>query len=252
MKKNLTIGASVLVAGILLWLFQLGGIDYIRTLFPTITIEARSTTREAVETFLTGEKVRFFLQGVRSEKVFWILNEEEVYPGGVQLEYVFPFDEADPLGVTRDHRIDVFFKHDKDYQAVSTMVRTQNIKYQVCVETHDWTMSILASRSLGDHWVFDNGWLSQSENGIFQRKVGLTFEPVADTAEVVGTTVTAEAWSQVLTRPEYLAWSEGLPAGRRPNVWLTYEFVDLDGDQRLEIAKSLSDILSEECPLPLR
>ena len=235
----------------------------------TVIIEKRSLTRGVVEVFMAGEKIRFALQDVESETVFWLFDEKELYSGGIEYEHAFAFDKNEPDGLEKVHRIDSFFKYNDSYQTTSTMVRVQNSRLVACVEIQGENISVVANKGLSDRWVLQKGWLSKSEGGVFQPKADLMFQPVAGTPEVLTTTVTPEAWSEVLTHPEYLAWSPdgdwitprtfglinanrrlwaGVATTRTSNAWLTYEFQNTDGDERLEIVSPLSGTLSEECP----
>lgn len=122
----ITIGV-ILVAGIATWISSGGGSTIILGWFRSPTIKATSLQRPSAEVFMAGEKIRFSLQDVKSERVFWIFDEKETLVGNVETDFEFPVDPTQPKGSTANHRIDVFFKDGGGYKAASIVVRIQNI-----------------------------------------------------------------------------------------------------------------------------
>src|SRR5436309_2304923 len=106
LKQGLVAIAAILVGGIVIWLTAGGGTDVVLNWFRPIRIETGSVTRKDAQIFMVGEKIRFSLKDIHSERVFWVVDEREVFPGGVEFEYAFSLDSDQPLGIARDHRVD--------------------------------------------------------------------------------------------------------------------------------------------------
>lgn len=116
--------AVVLIAG--LGVLIGGSSSVISSWFRSETIKATSLQRPSTDIFMAGEKIRFSLHNIKSERVIWIFDERESRIGNVETEYEYPFNADQPVGIAADHRIDVFFKDGGEYKVITTVVRIQN------------------------------------------------------------------------------------------------------------------------------
>lgn len=232
--------AVIFIGGILFWLFQLDGIEVVRGWLKRPTIEAKPTTRRETDTFLADEKVRFFLKHVQSEKVFWMFDENHVYPGNVEIEYAFSFDENAGSGITCDHRVDVFFKRGTSYRTVSGFVRVQNIKYNVKLDVQHLEVSLSSDKILDDRWMVRGASLSKFEDGNFKSIFDLTFEKTK-VGGIVTAAVNRETFIDLFSYPEDVDLIAQLAIRR--DAWVTYEFIRLDGTESLVLAEPLSAML---------
>ncbi len=168
LKEGLIAVAAVLVAGIAIWLTAGGGTDIVLTWFRPVRIETVSATRQHAQVFMAAEKIRFSLKDVHSERVFWVVDEREVFPGGVEFEYVFTLDSNQPLGITRDHRVDSFFKSGAAYRTAETTIRTQNVNLDASKVPQSFERGRERTKLFPSHLQLGKVWLSGPQIGTFQ------------------------------------------------------------------------------------
>lgn len=246
-KKLLYGAAVILVAGLAYWFFQAGGqrtiLEWFKTWSETPMIEATSTTRSDVDKFIAGEKIRFSLKLVQTDKVFWLFDDNEIIPGSIEIEYGFPFEPTQPLGITTVHRVHAFFRSGETYRVASRAVHSQNLKYEASVSVGQSGVRLIARTSLGDRWVLQNASLTSFEMGSFKIKgeIPLGVEAAApDDPSLITGSIKLRTLRDALSFAENLDLKTQL-ANRR-DAWVTYEFVDRNTKEKLAILQPLGPI----------
>ncbi|MGH8645365.1 MAG: hypothetical protein ACREX4_13235 [Gammaproteobacteria bacterium] len=239
LKKALITIATVVVGGIAVWLTAGGGTAYVLEWFRPVIIETTSTTRKVQDQFIAGEKIRFFLKDIHSERVFWVFDEKDMRPGNIEIEYAFPFDETQAVGITRNRRVDAFYRYGGDYRAASKTVQTHNIKHAVSLKFEPSGIRITADTALGERWTLENAKITKFEKGFFEPKYTLAMKKIAGT-EISSTAVTGGELTKALAYPKVVDLADlKMQLANRKDAWITYEFLNADRTEKLAIVQPL-------------
>ncbi|MBI1818645.1 MAG: hypothetical protein HYR72_26985 [Deltaproteobacteria bacterium] len=247
MKRTLAFLIPLVVAGMALWVSELGGKDVILgalkswgPLGQTGKISTTSPTRPGAASFFAGEPIRFSLRDVESERVLWFFREQDVYPASIEAEYAFPFDDQRPAGVMCVYRVDAFFKTAGDYATTSTFVHVENRKLvasavvrpsEIVVSAEPTFADAGGKEGSNDTWEFRRASLGKLEDGRFKP---IFFDlPITQRTEKE---VTFAITDNDLARTGYSV--QGLSPDRNVSVW--FEF--FSKGQLLTVVKRLPAI----------
>jgi len=220
MKKTLVLVGVALVAGALFWIFQLGGYRIIQEYFEKQPTIQAATTRTIGGPFLAGEKIRFSLQNVQSDKIFWFFDEKDWLPGDLEIEYTFGYDESQPFGIKKSHRVDVFFRYGKEYQTTLKNVVTENIKHAFSLDYGATGITVDADSTVGGDWVLHRVSLNKYEGGVFAQKLVFDIEPgSAKAKEHIG-------WTMLSAKLGRSVENIKTEIKEKTVGWLAYDFVN--------------------------
>src|SRR3990172_817225 len=189
---------AILVAGVVLWLTQLDGLEWLKHKFPGLNIEVRSATSPAATEFLADEKLSIVLTNVKTPKVFWVFDDTTVVSGSVAAEYAFPFDPTVLSSDAKDRRIDAFARVGDSYATTSNYVRVRNTKSSATAQLEAAGLVVSAPAYLGKEWTLTGAEVAQFHDGLFTKKLSLVGSP-AQQGETVSFTADAKQLSWALS-----------------------------------------------------
>lgn len=243
LKKALITIATVLVGGIAVWLTAGGGASRVLEWFQPAIIEATSTTRRIVDAFMAGEPIRFYLKNVKSERVFWVFDERTMHRGNIEFEYAFPFEGSLPIGLARDHRVDAFYKYGASYGVASEVVRVHNVQHSVSLNIESSAVKVQAATVLAERWMLERASITKFKDGNFEPKGYFTMTEQPD-KKIASGVISAGKLFHALSYPGGGDLKTEL--ARKKDAWVTYEFVDRDGKERLSIVHPLSAVENKD------
>jgi hypothetical protein len=243
-SKNLLIQWSigigtVIIGGILTWLTAGEGMSVVMNWFKPVRIIASSITRHSTDTFISGEKVRFFIEPIKTDKVVWMFGEKEVHHGGVEIEYAFAYDSTQGEGITIDHRIDAFFKDEGKYRTVSTTVRTQNVKYQASLLFTRLKVLLTTMKELEDRWQLDSIYIAKYDSGEYKLMLGLKVAEILN-SDSINASISIDKFLKVFDYPR--GTDLRTLFATNPNAWIVYDFVDRQSSEKLTIVQNVGNL----------
>jgi hypothetical protein len=223
-KKEIIIGAgTILIAGALVWIFQLDGLNTIKDFFKRPSIEVRSTSRPFAQEYFSTEMLTLSLRNVESERVYWIVDDREGIPASVQVQYAFLQDTNRAYIAAGDHRVVAVYQHGDSYKAVSRRVRVENSRLSAAARFQDLQFSLTAPEQFGSGWKLVSARLSRYMKGAFfpQASLATSFgeKEYFGAETMVNWIVPAEA---------SIKFRSGLTNGSEP--WVEYEFTKPGSD----------------------
>ena len=119
---------TVIIAGLVLWMTQLDGIEYIKNMFNSTEIKHHSMNRGSTDVYDIGEKISLTLDTSKEKplNVFWVFNEEKVEKSGISHVYLIPVDTKLLEGGTKNERIDAFYKVNDQYKHAKNIITISN------------------------------------------------------------------------------------------------------------------------------
>ncbi len=170
-KNGLLILATVLVGGVIVAGQTLGWGDLLGSIINRAHILASSAVRPNPITFLAGEKVWLTLEGVQTDRVYWLFDEgKSPIRGGIQFQHSFPFDDSAPAGIKRMRRIDAFFRTGDSYSSVHALINVDNTKIQAMANVKHAGFEIIAESDIEGEWKLVDVSLAKFEDGKFNDK----------------------------------------------------------------------------------
>jgi hypothetical protein len=236
---SIGIGA-VIIGGILTWLTAGEGIAVVMDWFKPVKIIASSVSRHNIDTFISGEKVRFFIEPIKTDKVLWMFGEKDVQHGGVEIEYAFAYDTSLSEGITIDHRVDAFFKDEGKYRTVSTTVRTQNVRYQASVLFTRLKVLLTTMKELEDRWQLDSVYMAKYESGEFKLMLGFKVSEILNSDSIFAS-VSIDKFLKAFDYPR--GTDLRTLFATNPNAWIAYDFVDRESSERITILQNVGNLL---------
>ncbi len=227
--KNALFGlAAVVLIALLTWLT--GGGDKISSWLHRPRIDAESTSRGSVSTFLAGEEIRFSLMGVSPDKVLWDFEETVVQPGSVQIEHEFPYDPAKPSGIESTRRVDVFYREGEQYLTSTIHVEVSNSQF-VSAKVEGKGISLEVNKPGNSDWVLSHVSLGKFENG--------TYKTQENVPAKTGDPSSSAVVSQDLLKKLGVTFDPAFDPEKSKGVNAYFEFVSPDGKNRLKTVKEI-------------
>jgi hypothetical protein len=231
---------TVIIGGILTWLTAGEGMSVVMDWFKPVRIIASSISRHNMDTFISGEKVRFFIEPIKTDKVLWMFGEKEVHHGGVEIEYAFSFDSTQSEGITIDHRVDAFFKDEGKYRTVSTTVRTQNVRYQASLLFTRLKVLLTTMKELEDRWLLDSVYMAKYESGEFKLMLGFKVSEILN-SDSINATISIDKFLKAFDYPRGTDLKTLFATN--PNAWIAYDFVDRQSAEKITIVQNVGNLL---------
>jgi len=241
-KKILPAIGVIIVAGALYYLFELGGKDRLVALFKRPSIEVRCVNRRDTDKVYAGEKLRFFINNVKCNKVFWIFDERHVVPGGIELEYRFSFEEGEPTGIEADHRVDVLFRSGQEYSAATTMVRVVNLNLVATIHQQLKRIEFLVKMKPVESLQLRSIGLAQYTEGRFSGQAALPVYKEGSTfVDADGNSATKWVVNVPEANTRMIADWKG-----KSNAWTEFTFSDTKTGQELVLVERAESIKVEK------
>jgi hypothetical protein len=231
---------TVIIGGILTWLTAGEGISVVMNWFKPVKIIASSISRRNMDTFISGEKVRFFIDPIKTDKVLWMFGEKEVHHGGVEIEYAFAYDSTQSDGITIDHRVDAFFKDEGNYRTVSTTVRTQNVRYQASLLFTRLKVLLTTMKELEGRWQLDSVYMAKYDSGEFKIMLGFKVSEILN-SDSINATISIDKFLKAFDYPR--GTDLRTLFATNPNAWIAYDFIDRQSAEKITIVQNVGNLL---------
>jgi hypothetical protein len=175
------IAASVIVAGLLIAGTVVGWGELLQgfrlSIFKSPTIDVQALNRFlGEEPVFAGEKLRFSLGNVETDRVYWLIDEKYGTAGSVQTEYSFPYDSLAAGGSVSLRRVDVFYKVGDEYRTASKRVKVNNANINFVAHINNNHLQLTALSELGGGWRLTGASVSHYADGAFSDVA--TFSPI--------------------------------------------------------------------------
>ena len=166
LKGVIIILIAAVILGIVQWVFEI--IDF--RFLTGYEIEVVSTSRGSKKEFYGGEKLRFGLKDIESTNVIWVFEESDVIRGDIEIEHTFPFLISSPKDLTKNRRIDAFFKFGNKYKAATKLITTINRQFSSTVGTEGEQITLFAQPTFDDKWALMSASVGRYKDGFFVKE----------------------------------------------------------------------------------
>jgi hypothetical protein len=167
LKEGLLALGTVAVAGLVIAGQTIGWEKVLGPIASRPKIESSSRNRPFTKTFLAEEKIRFKLNTVDTDRVYWLFDESDPFVrGSVEVEHSFRFDEKTPEGIERVRRVDAFYKEGDTYGHASARVQVTNVRVaSASIESQGLKLAV--ATDLKGKWKFSSISLVKYDGGMF-------------------------------------------------------------------------------------
>jgi hypothetical protein len=209
---------TVVVAGVVVWLTQLDGLEWLKHKVRGPYIDAQSAVSPSSSEFLADEKLTFVLRRASGQKVFWIFDEASVVTAGLSVQHAFPFNESLAAGDVIDHTVYAVATYQSNLQTATYRVRVRNNRFSATLIAEPDRLVMTAPVRLGTRALVGAN-LATFQDGQYKRFVTLAgrSHPAPGTA------------SFSLAKPELEAVLTRAGAPPSDQLWVLYYYTAATG-----------------------